>query len=130
LNPEEKELTALIVERFFECHGEPLCVFPICIDKSFATNLWQDDVEKYPWADSYYDHMSSGDCVAIVLPGSNLAELLKLEVRSEMRGTIRRLQAELGVDFSPDIVHGSDPNNGRSELVAFAEIFNRDTRLS
>ena len=118
---ERNQLTQLLELHFSTC-GEPLCVFPLSLDKDTARKLWQRDVGHFPWAESYYEHMSSAPCVAIILSDKNSAYDLKRAIRVEMSQSVSKISEILGCDFIPDIVHGSDPNDGFIELQTFIEV--------
>lgn len=121
LSVSEKTRVVQLLETEFAIIGRPISVFSLLIDKPTATNLWKKDIERYEWAENYYDYMTSAPCVAIVLSGNKSATLLKKKIRIEMAGTITRLREVLRADFDPDIVHGSDPDDGLSELKVFIE---------
>lgn len=121
---EKSQLTQLL-ESFFSVCGEPLCVFPLSLDKETARKLWQRDVGHFPWAESYYEHMSSAPCIAIILGDRDSAYDLKRIIRTEMSQSVLKISGVLGCDFIPDIVHGSDPDDGLVELQTFIEIASR-----
>lgn len=123
---ERNQLTQLLESHFSAC-GEPLCVFPLNLDKETARELWQRDVGHFPWAESYYEHMSSSPCIAIILSDKDSAYNLKKAIRTEMSQSISRIRGILGCDFIPDIVHGSDPHDGFVELQRFIEIASRES---
>jgi len=124
---EQTRLTQLI-EAHFALYGEPVFVFPVFIDRETAEKLWQRDVEQYPWAESYYEHMTSSTSVAVILVGQESASSLKRKIRTEMADSIARIKKVLCSDFNSDIVHGSDPNDGLLELQTFIEVVQKDTR--
>lgn len=123
---ERNQLTQLL-ESHFSARGEPLCVFPLSLDKETARKLWQRDVERFPWAESYYEHMSSAPCIAIILGDKNSAYDLKKAIRVEMSRSVSKISGILECDFIPDIVHGSDPDDGFVELQTFIEVASRES---
>lgn len=123
---ERNQLTQLLESHFSVC-GEPLCVFPLSLDKETARELWQGDVGHFPWAENYYEHMSSSPCIAIILGNRDSAYDLKRAIRTEMSQSVSRISGILGCDFIPDIVHGSDPDDGFVELQTFIEVASRES---
>lgn len=124
LGEAERNQLNQLLESHFSTRGEPLCVFPLSLDKETVRRLWQKDVGYFPWAESYYKHMSSAPCIAIILDGRDSAYDLKRTIRTEMSQSISRISGILRCDFSPDIVHGSDPDDGFRELQTFIEFAN------
>lgn len=118
---ERNQLTQLLESHFSAC-GEPLCVFSLSLDKETARKLWQRDIEHFPWAENYYEHMSSAPCIAIILGDRGSAHNLKRAIRNEMSQSISKINGILGCDFIPDIVHGSDPDDGIIELQILVEV--------
>jgi hypothetical protein len=123
---ERNQLTQLLESHFSTC-GEPLCVFSLSLDKETARKLWQRDVGHFPWAENYYEHMSSAPCIAIILGDINSAHNLKRAIRNEMSQSVSKISRILGCDFIPDIVHGSDPDDGLAELQTFIEIASKES---
>lgn len=127
LGEAEKNQLNQLLELHFPTRGEPLCVFPLSLDKETARKLWQKDVGHFPWAESYYEHMSSAPCIAIILGNKDSAYDLKRAIRAEMSQSISRIDGILQCGFIPDIVHGSDPDDGFVELQTFIEIARRES---
>lgn len=118
---ERNKLSQLLESHFSAC-SEPLCVFPLNLDKETARKLWQRDVGHFLWAESYYEHMSSAPCIAIILGNKDSAYDLKRAIRIEMSQSVSKISGILGCDFIPDIVHGSNPDDGFVELQTFIEV--------
>jgi hypothetical protein len=125
LGEAERNQLAQLLESHFSACGEPLCVLPLSLDKETARELWQRDVGHFLWAESYYEHMSSAPCIAIILGGRDSAYDLKRAIRTEMSQSVSKISGILGCDFIPDIVHGSDPDDGLVELQTFIEVASR-----
>ncbi|MCX7928700.1 MAG: hypothetical protein N2558_03375 [Patescibacteria group bacterium] len=113
------------LKNLVESYGKTLFVFQLILDRETARKLWQEAIGHFPWAESYYNHMSSAPCIAIVLRDANLAEKLKKEIRLQMSDFISRIQKNLGCDFIPDLVHGSCPQCGLHEFqILFSQVIN------
>jgi len=130
LELEEKIKLTQLLKSHFAIHGDPICVFPLLLDREAAKRLWQRNVEQFLWAESYYQHMTSASCIAIILAGRDSACILKKIIRVEMFLSIARIKKALGSGFTPDIVHGSDYSDGLSELQTFMQIVGRNSQSS
>ncbi len=122
LEETEKDQLAQLLESHFSLYGEPLCVFPLTLDKDTAKKLWQRDVGHFPWAESYHEHMSSAPCTVVIFGNRDSADDLKRAIRSRMSQSISRISGVLGCGFIPDIAHGSDPDDGFVELQTLIEV--------
>jgi hypothetical protein len=119
LKPETGSLTAealRILDDTVTNHVLPMCsqVFEMLLDSEQVAAMW-GHIGHFPWADEYFRHMSSEAVRVFVLQGENTALELKLHIRNVCQGMIADLQETLGVGFSPDIVHGSDPGDFNTE---------------
>ena len=117
--PSEIDLLHGLVQEQRGTYGEEIQPFPLRLDMTSAIAVWMRDVERYPWAYSYCSYMASNLCLAFVLKGNQSARLAKASIRGHMRGPIERLREQIGMGFIPDLVHGSDPEDGYYELPIF-----------
>jgi len=116
LNEDEVEKLRKVLEGHFSAKGEPIYLFFVLLDSSMAEEIWDSDVNSYLWTDEYYNHMASGLCEVIILRGQDTASSLKKQIRETMSDSIDRIKENLGLDFFPDIAHGSDLGRETEEL--------------
>lgn len=82
-----------------------------------AKAIWGESVNTYSWAEEYYRFMASKPIAAFILKGKRTAEELKQTIRERLSAYIEILNEQLEIDFTPDLVHGSDPGNGEQEIA-------------
>lgn len=107
-----------VIMRDVRATGLVKCEIPqVRFSEKTASQFWSDLEGLYPWVSEYYKHMASGPCTAIVVDGMNSGVELKKVIRAKYQDVISKLQTELGLDFQPDLIHGSDPGQMGKEIV-------------
>lgn len=88
----------------------------LILDKNRAKMLWEKSVNRYAWAENYYEAMS-GEVHIYVLDGRETGKKVKKEFRNRMSEVIVRLTERCGKGFSLDLIHASDPGDEHRELA-------------
>lgn len=84
------------------------------LDIDTAQELWAN-VQKYPWAQSYYKAMA-GRVQVYILKGEESGLKVKREFREMNAELIKCLTEDCQDGFSPDLIHASDPGEQQREI--------------
>ena len=99
-----------------EVGSKILAEFTIKLTEEKARELWGKDVEKYPWSEEFYQHLSSNEVTLFILDEAAAAKTVKKGLRSKFNDLILKLNTKQNRGFSLDLIHGSDEGEGLKEL--------------
>lgn len=121
MSPESIELLFGLIDEVTQTYGQIVDPFWVKLDRESAHILWMSDICSYGWAEDYCAYMASAPCLVFALHGDASAFIAKKYIRREMVEIIGCLQTVLGSEFQPDIVHGSDEDDGHEEFLIFGK---------
>ena len=99
-----------------EVGSKVLAEFTVKLTVERAKELWGKDVSKYPWAEEFYQHLSSKELTLLLVEGNLSSKSVKRKLRKIFTGLINDLNTLQNKGFSLDLIHGSDEGEGVKEL--------------
>lgn len=91
-----------------------------------ARSLWGESISQYSWADHYCETMA-GPSTFYFLKGQDSGKKVKALVRQDMASHIDSLKQVLATEFSPDLIHASDPGQEEKEMALLLSILARQS---